>query len=333
MLRPTMRDVAERAGVSLKTVSRVVNGEAGVRQATLERVEDAIRTLGFMRNDLARSLRHGQTSTTIGLVFEDLANPFYSAIARAAEEVAREHGHLLIASSSEGDPSRERELIVTLAMRRVSGLLLVPSSDDQRFLLRQQGLGFPTVFLDRPPRGVEADAVLIDNVGGAYAAVAHLLRRGHRRIGIVGDPISTFTTRERLAGYHRALAELGVPQTPDLECLGPHHAADAEAAARRLLALPDPPTAIFTTNNRNTLGVLHALRDHSSPVALVGFDDFEFADLLATPVSVVSHDPGTMGHRGAELLFRRLAGDSGPPRREVLPTTLVKRGSGEVRPA
>lgn len=325
-----MRDVAEYAGVSLKTVSRVVNGEAGVRPATLDRVQEAIRSLGFTRNDLARSLRHGGTSATIGLIIEDLANPFYSAITRAAEMVARQHGYLLMAGSSEDDPSRERELVATLAMRRVDGLLLVPSGEDHRFLLHERRVGFPVVFLDRPPRGLDADAVLIDNVGGARRAVAHLLAHEHRRIGVVGDAVSKFTSRERLEGYRQALAEADVPEDPELLGLGPHDAAGAEAAARGLLALPKPPTAFFAVNNRNTLGVLRALRAVARPTALVGFDDFELADLLTTPVTVVSHDPAEMGRRGAQLLFRRLSGDGDPPRREVLPATLVPRGSGEV---
>jgi LacI family transcriptional regulator len=312
-------------------VSRVVNDEPGVGAGTSERVQRAIRSLGFSRNDLARSLRHGHTSATIGLIIGDLANPFYSSIARAVEEVARAHGHLLIAGSSERDARRERELVGALAMRRVDGLLLVPSGDDHAFLAAEQRLGLAVVFLDRPPRGIAADAVLLDNVHGAEAAVRHLVAHGHRRIAVVGEPPSVATSAERLAGYRRGLAEAGIDADPALLRLGHHEATGAEAATRELLALPDPPTAVFATNNRNTLGVLRALRAATRPVALVGFDDFELADSLALPVTVVAHDPAEMGRRAAELLFARLAGDGGPPVLLQLPTRLVPRGSGELR--
>jgi LacI family transcriptional regulator len=330
--RPTMRDVARAAGVSLKTVSRVVNDEPGVGSGTSERVQRAISSLGFTRNDLARSLRHGRTSATLGLIIGDLGNPFYSSIARAVEEVAHARGHLLIAGSSEGDPQRERELVRVLAMRRVDGLLLVPSDTDHSALAQEQRRGLVVVFLDRPPVGVAADAVLIDNVGGACAATDHLVAHGHRRIGVVGDALSVATTAERLEGYRRGLESGGIPYEERLLRLGPSDVEGAEAAARELLALPDPPTAIFTTNNRNTIGVLRAVAGRSRRPALVGFDDFELADSLATPVSVVAHDPAEMGRQAARLLFERLDGEHGPPRRVMLPTRLLARGSGEVPP-
>jgi len=327
-----MRDVAEAAGVSLKTVSRVVNAEPGVGAGTSARVQQAISSLGFSRNDLARSLRHGRTSDTVGLVIGDLANPFYSAIARAAEQVASAHGHLLITGSSERDAARERELVRALAMRRVDGLLLVPSGDDHALIAAEQRLGLRVVFLDRPPTALAADAVLLDNVAGARAAVRHLLAAGHTRIAVVGDPLSVPTTAERRDGHRAALAEAGIADYPALLRFGPHETAGAEAAARELLALRDPPTAFFTTNNRNTIGVLRAIRHAERPLALVGFDDFELADALATPVTVVAHDPAEMGRVAAELLFARLAGDTSPPVRLRLPTRLVLRGSGEIPP-
>jgi LacI family transcriptional regulator, galactose operon repressor len=328
--RPTMRDVAQRAGVSLKTVSRVINAEAGVAADTAARVGTAIAELGFQRNDLARSLRQGNSSSTIGLVIEDIGNPFYSAIAQAVEAAAREHDCLLITSSCEEDPERERELVRTLMRRRVDALLIVPASRDHAYLPRELGGRTPIVFLDRPPEGVEADCVLLDNLGGAGTAVAHLIAGGHRRIAYVADPDTLYTAAERLAGYRAAMAAAGVPVDPELVRLGSHDAAQAEAVVRELLALPADrrPTALFCGNNRHTVGALHALRGLDDEIALVGFDDFELADLLGT--TVVRHDSQDLGVHAAALAFGRLDGDDGPPRRVTVETRLVQRGSGEV---
>jgi LacI family transcriptional regulator len=329
-----MRDVAERAGVSLKTVSRVINDEPGVAEHTAVRVGAAIAELGFQRNDLARSLRQGRSSATIGLVIEDVGNPFYSAIAQAVERSAREHGCMLITSSCEEDPQRERELVQALLRRRVDALLLVPASRDHAYLRRELGESTPVVFLDRPPQGLDADAVLLDNQGGARKAVEHLVAQGHRRIAYVADPDILYTASERLAGYRAAMAAAGLEIDPELVRLGSHDAGEAEAVVRELLALPPGrrPTAIFASNNRHTVGALRALRGLEHEIALVGFDDFELAELLAMPTTVVRHDSQELGLHAAALAFARLEGLTGPPRQVTVETELVPRGSGEVRP-
>lgn len=327
-----MRDVAKAAAVSLKTVSRVVNDEGGVRPETAARVHEAIVTLGFRRNDMARVLRQGRSSGTLGLVIEDVANPFYSDITRAVERVARSRGYLVIAGSSDEDPERERDLVRTLCERRVEGLLIVPAGDDHRFLLPDLHVGMAVVFMDRPPGGIQADTILIDNVDGARQATEHLLAHGHRRIGMVGDLPRIFTAVERHQGYAETMKDAGIGVDEQLIKLGPHDVAAAETASRELLGLSDPPTAIFAGNNRNTIGALRAIQATGSRAALIGFDDFELADMLATPVSVVTHSPAKMGRQAAELLCRRLAGDKAPPQRIRLPVGLVPRGSGEVPP-
>jgi LacI family transcriptional regulator len=329
-----MRHVAERAGVSLKTVSRVINAEPGVAATTATRVNAAIDALGFQRNDLARSLRQGRTSATLGLVIEDVANPFYSAIAQAVEAAARARGYMVITGSCEEDPERERELVLALLRRRVDALLLVPAGRvrDHSWVARELGAGTPVVFLDRPPHGLEADTVVIDNHGGARAAVEHLLAHGHRRIAYVADPQELSTAAERLAGYRAAMQATGVPIDAELLRLGTHDATQAEAVVRELLALAPGhrPTAIFSGNNRNTIGAVRALRGLEREIALVGFDDFELADLLAVPTTVVRYDSQRLGAEAAALAFARLDGDGSPPRRVVVPTELVPRGSGEV---
>ncbi|GAA3124349.1 LacI family DNA-binding transcriptional regulator [Planomonospora alba] len=319
-----MKDVAAAAGVALKTVSRVVNGEPGVSPETGERVAAAIERLGYRRNESARVLRRGRTAT-VGLVIEDVADPFYSEISRAVEDVALRHGSLVLSGSSGEDPRRERELVLAFCARRVDGLIIVPAGSGHDYLRPELDAGVAAVFADRPG-GLEADTVLCDNVGGARTGVAHLIGHGHRRIAFLGDRRGIFTADERLRGYRRALAEAGLPADESLVALGPPE--EAGAALERMLAAPDPPTAVFTGNGRVTVAVLRAGRRPP----LVGFDDFELADLLTPGVTVVAQDPAGLGRTAAELLFRRLAGETGPAERIELPTRLVPRGSGELPP-
>lgn len=222
----------------------------------------------------------------------------------------------------------------TLLRRRVDALLLVPASRDHSYLVRETADGTPVVFLDRPPAGIRADEVLLDNVGGARSATAHLLAHGHVRIAFIGDYEQLYTTAKRLEGFRQALDAAQVPVLDELVRTGSHDANHAEEVVAQLLALePDQqPTALFAANNRNTVGALRALRKTRRRLALVGFDDFELADLLAVPVTVVRHDSYRMGAHAAELAFERLAGPDHPPRRIVVPTELVARGSGEVPP-
>jgi LacI family transcriptional regulator len=279
---------------------------------------------------MARALRRGQRSRTLGLIIEDVSNPFYSAIARGVEEVARNRGLLVIIASSDEDPERERDLVRLLCERRVDGLLIVPAGDDHSFLQPELNLGTRVVFIDRPPGRLDADAVLLDNVGGARGAVEHLLVQGHRRIGMVGDAVTIFTAVERLRGYREALEAAGLGVDDALVRLGVHGTAAAEAATRELLGLAEPPTALFTGNNRITIGALQALDGHDRRVALVGFDDFELAEMVALPVTVVAYDAAELGRQAAELLAGQLAGHTRPPGKVVLPTNLIARGSGEV---
>lgn len=321
-----MSDVARAADVSLKTVSRVVNGEPSVRPETAARVHDAIQQLGFRRNEAARTLRSGQRSRLLGLIIKDLANPFYSAITRGVEEITRPRGELLITGCSDENPERERQLALLLCERRVDGLLIVPSGERHRYLLPELELGIPAVFIDRPPGDIAADVVLLDNVGGARSAVGYLVGRGHRRIAMVGDRMTIFTARERWRGFCDALAGAGCALDDMLVRVDVHDAATAEGVVRELLALDDAPTALFAGNNRIATGALRALAASERSVELVSFDDLELADLFSIPVTAVSYDPADLGRRAAELLYRRLDGDLGPPRRVLLPTTLVGRG-------
>ncbi|ESQ01272.1 LacI family transcriptional regulator [Streptomyces sp. CHA1] len=329
--RPTMKDVAARAGVGLKTVSRVVNSEPGVTVETERRVREAIDALGFRRNDSARVLRKGRTAS-VGLILEDLADPFYGPLSRAVEEVARAHGALLINGSSAEDPERERELALALCARRVDGLVVIPAGEDHRYLEPEIAAGVATVFVDRPAGGIEADAVLSDNAGGAREGVAHLLAHGHRRIGFIGDLPHIHTAAERLRGYREAMAEAGTPVDERWVSMGPTGAERVTAEAARLLSGPEPVTALFAGNNRVTVTALRVLADREEPVALVGFDDIELGDLLRPGVTVVAQDAALIGRTAADLLFGRLEGEPARARRVELPTRLIVRGSGELQP-
>ena len=333
--RPTMKDVAAVAGVSLATVSRVVNGSADVRADLAERVNDAIEVLGYRRDLTASTLRRAdRLSASIGLLFEDVSNPFFSAVQRGIEDVAHAHGTLTFAASSDEDPDRERELAEAFGGRGVDGLVIVPCGHDQSYLLRERRSGTAIVFVDRPPSFIDADAVLTDNAGGARTGVEHLLSAGHRRIAFLGDRAAIHTAVERLAGYRSALADAGVAPDPALERVGLVDSTLAAAAALELLSAPDPPTAIFAGQNLITVGALRALRERGRQheVGLVGFDDVMLGDMIEPGVTVVMQDPYELGRRAAELLFAQLDGAAGETRRIELPTRLVTRGSGEIAP-
>ncbi|MFD7296643.1 LacI family DNA-binding transcriptional regulator [Streptomyces sp. NPDC059897] len=330
--RPTMKDVAARAGVGLKTVSRVVNAEPGVTEDTERRVQEAIAALGFRRNDSARVLRKGRTAS-IGLVLEDLADPFYGPLSRAVEEVARAHGALLINGSSAEDPEREQELVLALCARRVDGLVVIPAGSDHQYLAPEIAAGVATVFVDRPAGKIDADVVLSDNFGGARDGVAHLIARGHRRIGFIGDQPRIHTAVERVRGYRAAMEEAGLAVDDRWVSLGVTEPERVRRAAEEMLTGPDPVTAIFSGNNRVTVTAVRVLSELERPVALVGFDDIELGDLLKPGVTVVSQDAAQLGRTAADRLFLQLDGAALPPERIELPTRLIQRGSGELPPA
>lgn len=330
-----MRDVAALAGVSLKTVSRVVNDEPGVSDDLALKVRRAADQLDFKPNLGASNLRRTDGKTrTIGLLVNNVANPFSSALHRAVEEVARARGVALLAASLDEDPARERELASALAARRVDGLIVMPTSADHSYLHTERRAGMAVVFVDRTPVGIDADSVVVDNEAGSARAVEHLLAQGHRSIGFLGDLASIVTERQRYAGYERAHRDGGLDVATHLVQHDLHSLEAAEAAVSAMLDHPAPPTAVFAAQNLITIGVIRTLRKRGLQhrVAVVGFDDFLLADLLEPAVTVVAQDASLIGSLAAELLFARLDGDTSPARVRVVPTRLVERGSGEIAP-
>jgi LacI family transcriptional regulator len=331
--RATMRDVAALAGVSFKTVSRVINGETGVSPVLATRVREAADRLDFRPNLAASNLRRADGKTaSVGLLLEDVSNPFSAAIHRAIEDVARPRGVAVFAGSLDEDPDRERTLVQAFAARRVDGLVIVPAGRDHGYLLNEIRAGLSVVFVDRRPGFLDADAIVSDNREGAEAAVRHLTEFGHRRIAYLGDLLQISTAQERHMGYVAACSEAGLQFDPGLVVHGLHTSDMAEAAATRLLTGDDPPTAIFASQNLVTIGVVRALRalGLQETIALVGFDDVPLADLLSPGLTVVAQDIAQIGHLAADRLFRRLDGDRGPSVEEIVPTRFVVRGSGEI---
>jgi LacI family transcriptional regulator len=330
-----MSEVAALAGVGLKTVSRVVNGEGRVSRETRARVEAAIAQVGYRRNEVARSMRNmrsGQRTDDVGLMLGDLTNPFFAAVASAVIAEARGRGYAVVLASADEDPQAERGAIDGLLGRQVAGLLLVPGGRDYSYLKSEIDHGTPVVFVDRPGGGLEADEVVLDNTAGARMAVTHLSAYGHRRIGAIVAP-SRWATTQRLRGFRDAMrAEVGAVDAGLIRRLSTGSVAEAERAGRELLAVADPPTAIFATTGFMTQGLLRALGPRRD-VAVVGFDDFPMADMLPVPITVVAGDPTALGTVAAQTLFARIDGWAGPQTRRVIRPTLLPRGSGEIRPA
>jgi len=328
-----MKDVAALAGVSLKTVSRVINEESTVNATMVEKVLAAARELRYQPNFGASALRRtDRRSSQIAVLLEDLSNPFSAVIYRSIEEVATKEGFTVIGGSFDEDPSREPELVGTMIRHRVDGIVIAPASQEHAYLEIEQQAGTPIVFVDRPPVGLRADCVMSDSYAGSIEAVKHLASRGHRRIGYLGDLSTIITAQERFRGYRDALDELGLDCDPELMAKNLRTDEAAEAAVTTMLLSKNPPTALFTGQNLLTIAAVRALRaaGREDAVALIGFDDFLLADLLRPGVTVVAQDPWRIGQVAASLLFRRLRGERGPAERMIISTELRERGSGEI---
>jgi LacI family transcriptional regulator len=330
-----MREVAALAKVSIKTVSRVVNGEPGVSPSLAKRVLAASERLSYRHNLTASSLRRSDgRSATIGIVLEDVSNPFSSALHRSIEDVAVQRGVLALAGSSDEDGDRERKLVSAFASRRVDGLIIQPSSQDHSYLLSERLAGTAIVFVDRPPAFFDADTVVCDNAVGTRCGIRHLIEQGHRRIGYLGDLHKIATAAERHRGFLEEMADQGVEVDESLVRLDLKGIELAEAAATEMLSRPNPPTAFFAGQNLITIGVFRVLRrlQLHQRVALLGFDDILLADLLQPGITVIAQNPAAIGRAAAEILFRRLDGDRSPSEHRIIPTRMIVRGSGEIAP-
>lgn len=329
--RATLADVARLAGVSAKTVSRVMAGSANVSAATRQEVLTAARRLRFRPNDIASSLRRGSVTTSVGFVIGDLTNPFYFSVAAGIERELAAQGLIMILAATDDDPGTEERVVGTLLKQRVRALIMVPIADDQSYLDGERQLGTPLVFVDRPPSNLAADTVTLDNREGMASAVRSLTAIGHRKIAFVCRPGGLYTHLQRLAGYREALREVGVTDTSAWERTEDLDGPTEEESVRELIALDDPPTAIIAGNNKASAAVLRALGDRRDEFAFIGFDDFDFADTAG--LTVVAHDAVELGRQAARLALQRLDEPNGPTRTVLIPTALVQRGSGERPPS
>lgn len=327
--RSILRDVAQAAGVSLRTASRVLNDDPRVAAGTRERVQGVMKELRYTPDLMARSLRGG-TDATIGLVVESIADPFFSELVAAVESATSDDGKSVLVASTHGDAEREGRVVTELLRRRVAGLLVVPTVGDHSWLA---GAVSPLVMVDRPARGLDADVVGIDDETAAFDAVSHLIAHGHRDIAYIGDYSQVSTSAARLAGYRRALAQHGLVVPERLvhaDCPTPRSAA---AAVSSLLAQPHRPTALFSAATRCSLGVVPAMHQHRrTDIALVGFGDFAMADALTPAVTVVDHSGSAVGRAAMARLSRRIREPHLASEFVRVPVALVERGSGELRP-
>jgi LacI family transcriptional regulator len=331
-VRATIRDVAALAGVGTKTVSRVINDEANVSPQTRERVQRAVVALNFKPNQGAGALRRGDRKTlTLGLLLDAVDNPFSALINRAVETLAYRRDTAVIAASSDNDPDRERVMVDAFTRRRVDGLILSPITEDQGYLHVEREQGTPLVFVDRPPTGLLADAVITNNYEATIEAARHLINHGHRQIAHLGNESAASTARQ--CGFTKAMTEAGLAES-SLQ-LGLRSDQEIDAAVRGLMQLDTPPTALFTSHYLVTLGAIRALHDLQLErrVALIGFDDIVLADVVNPAITVMAPDPSRLGTIAAERIFARLDGDTSSVQTAVVPARLIARGSGEIPPS
>jgi LacI family transcriptional regulator len=326
----TMAEVAREAGVSITTVSHVVNGTRQVNVKTVERVQAAIERTGYRPHSIARALAGARTQS-IGLAISGISNPYFMDVVAAIEAEASAHGHTLLLGDTHDEPEKELQMVQELAARRVDGLLLAPSAgagDQALRYLAERSL--PVVLLDRflP---VPLDQVGTHNAEPTADLVAHLVDHGHRRIGFVAGLRGLSTTEERIDGYRLGLARCGLEIDERLVDYGNSQHESARAATHRLLDGPTPPTALVAANNAMTIGAMHALRDRGlrvpTDIALVAFDDLEWSDLFEPRLTVIAQPTRDIGRTAVQMLLARLEAPDREPQSVRLPATLVHRDS------
>jgi len=325
--RITLKDVAALAGVSIKTASRALAGESGVNVQTLATIKSAAKKLDYRPNRLAQQLRGGHATHAMALHIGELHNPFHSEVAAGVESVLRPHGFDIFIASTNEDVDTEKHLIENFIERSVEGIFILPASQDHFYLENERRRGTPIIFLDRPPVNVLADSVTLDNRKATQDAIEYLFNEGHENIAVLADAESVWTARERITGVRDAYNGKKIQINESLIINGVTAPDAILETLTQLLALPKDraPTAILALNNQITIGVISALQKLKKPLGLVGFDDFDLAEVLST--TVVRHSPFELGRQGALLALDRLENPNRKPSHIVMQAELVDRGS------
>lgn len=327
----TIDDVAKKAGVSKSSVSRVLNGNYEYMSDRMKmKILAVIEELDYRPNSLAQSLKN-KTTKVIGIIISDISNPFWSEALKGVQEEANRHGYSLMVSSSYEDTNIEKDNIMMLKNRQVDGLIVNTTGTNEELFRSLIDEEFPFVLLDRISGEMKADSVTVNNVFGAKQAVQSLINYGHQRIGIVLNPLRNKSPRvERLEGYKLAHIENGLAVDESLIKICDPSSGGGIAATEELLAMPDPPTAIFTTNEKLTLEVLNGIRKVGlsipDEVSLFGYDDFPWMPFLDPPLSTVSQPAYEMGIKAAMLLIDKLKGESqkGPLIYQLEPEIIIR---------
>lgn len=326
---PSIKDVAQKAGVSVATVSRVINHNPNVKAHLKERVLRAIEEIGYQPSGIARNMRN-QSVPVIGLIISDIQNPFFTSMVRAVEDNALENGYTVLLCNSDEDPKKEQLYLDVMTRERVAGIIIVPSHSKCCPSLKK--LKIPIVVVDRKLRNMQCDSVLLDNVSGSKQATEHLINLGHRRIGFVGAPTTISVGADRLLGYQKALREHGIPEDNTLIEIGDFKETGGYQAALNLLKLDQRPTAIFSVNNLMTMGTLKAINEIRlkipDDISVIGFDDMPWLTLITPPLTAVRQPVYKMGAEAAKLLFENINLEiEKPPTRIILKPELIVRSS------
>jgi LacI family transcriptional regulator len=327
---PTILDVAKRAGVAPITASRVINNSGYISQSTRERVEAAVKELGYVPNTIARGLRSKRTHT-LALVVTDITNPYFTLMARGVEDVAGEANYTVIYNNTDESEEKEEKYANLLAQRQVDGVLLVPSGGNVKTIKFLLSNNIAVVAIDRRVSEVEIDSVRSDSEDGAYRLVKLLIEMGHKRIAIIAGSKGVSTSIDRAAGYQRALKEAGLVENELIYYGGFNQQSGYELTVQAMSHSPGP-TAIFGINNFITIGIIKALRDLKmdvpGDVSVVGFDDLPESMLLSPFLTVAAQPAYEMGRLATELLLKRISGKlSDGYQQLVLPIQVIERSS------
>ena len=328
--RASIRDVAARAGVSVTTVSHTLNATRFVSEAAKAKVHEAAHALGYVPSEVARGLKHN-TTRTLGMLVPNNSNPYFAEIIRGVEHHCYGAGYSLLLCNSNDDAQRQTDHLRVLAERRVDGIVLVASGDDDDIVACCKDLRLPLVLVDREIESIAVDLIEVDHAAGGEMATVHLLATGHARVACIVGPADLRPSQQREAGWRRALERAGVTPRADEIVRGDFGPQSGAVAMQQLLRSAQPPTAVFVCNDMMAIGALHAAHEAGVDVprqlSIVGFDDIELAAYTSPPLTTVAQPKEAIGTGAAGLLLERLRDGRTAPRRAILQPELHVRAS------